>query len=87
MAIPVANDQPGIAARIAYTGVGEVVSLKELSVAKLRSTIETVLTQESYKQRAIEMQGAMARSGGVKKAADIIEQVILTGKPVLASQI
>jgi len=24
------------------------------------------------------------RSGGVKKAADIIEQVILTGKPVLA---
>ncbi|WP_293124547.1 glycosyltransferase [Microcoleus sp. bin38.metabat.b11b12b14.051] len=94
VAIPVANDQPGVAARIAYTGVGEVVSLKELSVAKLRSTIETVLTKESYKQRAIQMQGAIlcegfanARSGGVKRAADIIEQVILTGKPVLASKI
>ncbi|WP_373536384.1 glycosyltransferase [Microcoleus sp.] len=84
VAIPVMNDGPGVAARIAYTGVGEVVALKELSVTKLRSAIEKVLTQESYKKRAIEMQEAIVRSGGVKKAADIIEQVILTGKPVLA---
>ena len=84
VAIPVAVDHPGVAARIAYTGVGEVVPLKELSVPKLRSAIVKVLTQESYKQRAIEMQEAIVRSGGVKKAADIIEQVILTGKPVLA---
>ncbi|MEG4498817.1 glycosyltransferase [Microcoleus sp. F10-C6] len=87
VAIPVANDQPGVAARIAWTGVGEVVSLKELSVPKVRSAIGKVLTQESYKQRAIEMQEAIARSGGVKRAADIIEQVVLTGKPVLASKI
>ncbi|MEG4394922.1 glycosyltransferase [Microcoleus sp. BROC3] len=81
VAIPVMNDGPGVAARIAYTGVGEVVSLKELSVPKVRSAIGKVLTQESYKQRAI------GRSGGVKRAADIIEQVVLTGKPVLASKI
>ena len=87
VAIPVANDQPGVAARIAWTGVGEVVSLKELSVPKVRSAIGKVLTQESYKQRAIEMQGAIGRSGGVKRAADIIEQAVLTGKPVLASKI
>lgn len=84
VAIPVANDQPGIAARIAYTGVGEVVALKELNVPKLRSAIVKVLTQDSYKQRAIEMQDAIVRSGGVKKAADIIEQAVLTRKPVLA---
>jgi MGT family glycosyltransferase len=87
VAIPVANDQPGVAARIAYTGVGEAVSLKELSVSKLRSAIEKVLTQESYKQRAIEMQEAIGRSGTVKRAADIIEQAVLTRKPVLASKI
>lgn len=86
VAIPVANDQPGVAARIAYTGVGELVSLKELSVSKVRSAIGKVLTQESYKQRAIEMQEAIGRSGGVKKAADIIEQVVLTRKPVLAGK-
>jgi len=87
VAIPVANDQPGVAARIAYTGVGEMVYLKKLSVPKLRSAIEKVLTQESYKQRAIEMQEAIRRSGGVKRAADIIEQAVLTRKPVLASKI
>ncbi|NJR21091.1 MAG: glycosyltransferase [Richelia sp. CSU_2_1] len=86
VAIPVTNDQPGIAARIAYTGVGELVALKQLNVDRARNAIVRVLTQENYKQRAIEMQEVIARSGGVKKAADIIEQVILTGKPVLASQ-
>jgi zeaxanthin glucosyltransferase len=58
-----------------------------LSVNKVRSAIEKVLTQESYKKRAIEMQEAIVRSGGVKKAADIIERVVMTGKPVLASEI
>lgn len=86
VAIPVTNDQPGIAARIAYTGVGEVVSLKELSVPKLRSAVEKVLTQESYRKRAIALQEAIARSGGVKRAADIIKQVVLTGKPIYAQK-
>lgn len=53
VAIPVANDQQGVAAQIAYAGFGEVVSLKELSVYKVRQAIETVLTQESYKQKQI----------------------------------
>lgn len=86
VAIPVANDQPGVATRIAYTGVGEVVLLNQLSVPKLRSAIGKVLAQESYKQRAIALQEAIVRSGGLKRAADIIEQVVLTGKPVFAQR-
>lgn len=46
--------------------------------------IAKVLTQNSYKQRAIAFQEVIVRSGGVKKAADIIEQVISTGRPVFA---
>ncbi len=84
VAIPVTNDQPGVAARIAWTGVGEVVPLKQLSVPKLRTAIQKVLGEESYKQRAIALQEAIQRAGGVSRAADIIEQVVLTGKPVLA---
>jgi UDP:flavonoid glycosyltransferase YjiC (YdhE family) len=86
VAIPVVNDQPGVAAWIAWTGVGEVVSLKELSVPKVRSPLRKVLTQESSKQRAIALQDAIGRSGPVKKAADIIEQVVLTRKPILAEK-
>lgn len=86
VAIPVANYQPGVAAQIAWTGVGEVVSLKELIFPKVRSPIEKFLTQESSKQRPIALQDAIGRSGPVKKAADIIEQVVLTRKPVFAEK-
>ena len=83
VAIPIANDQPGVAARIAWTRTGEVVSLKDLSVSKLRSAIEQVLKEDSYKKNALRLQHAIEQAGGVKKAADIVEQAIATGKPVI----
>lgn len=85
VAIPVTNDQPGVAARIAWTGTGEVVPLGKLSATRLREAIMKVLSEESYKQNALRLQKAIGRSGGVSRAADIIEQVASTGKPVLAT--
>ncbi|BAZ18662.1 glycosyl transferase family protein (plasmid) [Calothrix sp. NIES-4071] len=84
VAIPVANDQPGVAARIAWTRAGEFVTLKKLNVASLRAAVTKVLTQESYKQNVLKLQKATKSAGGVSRAADIIEQAISTGKPVLA---
>ena len=84
VAIPVANDQPGVAARIAWTGAGEFVPLNKLNVPRLRDAIKQVLTEESYKQNALRLQAATLRAGGVTRAADIIEQAVSTGKPVLA---
>jgi zeaxanthin glucosyltransferase len=83
VAIPIANDQPGVAARIAWTGTGEVVPLKRLGVSRLRSSIERVLTEDSYKKNALRLQTAIKQAGGVKRAADIIEQAVATGKPVI----
>lgn len=83
VAIPIANDQPGVAARIAWTGTGQVVSLKRLSVSNLRGSIERVLTEDSYKKNALSLQKAIKKAGGVKRASDIIEQVVVTGKPVI----
>jgi zeaxanthin glucosyltransferase len=82
VAIPIANDQPGVAARIAWTGTGEVVSLKKLTVPKLRTAIERVLQEASYRKNALKLSNAIQQAGGVRRAADIIEQVIHTGKPV-----
>lgn len=84
VAIPITNDQPGVAARIAWTGTGEVVPLARLSVPRLQGAIERVLTEESYKKNASRLQEAIARAGGVRRAADIVEQAISTGKPVLS---
>ncbi len=84
VAIPITSEQPGIATRLARTGAGDVVRLSELSVPKLRAAIQRVLTEESYKQNAVRLQEATRRAGGVSRAADIIEQAVSTGKPVLA---
>ena len=85
VAIPITNEQPGIAARIAWTGTGEVIPLKKLSVEKLQKAIKLVLTEDSYKKNALRLQEAIKRAGGVSRAADIVEQVVHTGKPVLTS--
>ena len=87
VAIPIANDQPGIAARIAWSGTGEAIPLNRLTVARLRTAISQVLTQPSYKQNALRLQEAINKAGGVTRAADIIERAVSTGKPVLTGTI
>ncbi|BAZ08325.1 glycosyl transferase family protein [Calothrix sp. NIES-4071] len=84
VAIPVANDQPGVATRIAWTRAGEFIPLNKLNVPSLRAAVTQVLTKESYKQNVLKLQKANRSAGGVSRAADIIEQAVSTGKPVLA---
>jgi MGT family glycosyltransferase len=86
IAIPIANDQPGVAARIAWAGAGEMILLRNLSVHQLRHKLERVLTEGSYKKNALRLQEAIGQAGGVSRAIDIIEQIAATGKPVLAEK-
>ncbi len=83
VAIPVTNDQPGVAARIAWTGAGEAIPLSKLSVNRLEKAVKQVLTEDSYKTNAVRLQEAIKLAGRVSLAADIIEQVVSTGNPVL----
>ena len=87
VAIPIANDQPAVAARIAWTGTGKIVPLKKVSVENLRRAIEQILRKDSYKNNALKLQQSIKQVGGVSKAANIIEQAIATNKPVLAHTI
>lgn len=77
VAIPISMDQPGVAARIAWTGIGEVMPLSRLSSFKLRETVTKVLTQESYKINAVRLQQALHDAGGVSRTVNIIGKVIL----------
>lgn len=83
VAIPITNDQPGVAARIAWTKTGEFLPLSRLSVPQLKTAIQQVLTDETYKQNALRLQHATHQAGGVRRAVEIIEQAIFTKKPVL----
>ncbi|MBE9100936.1 glycosyltransferase [Vacuolonema iberomarrocanum] len=82
VAIPVTDDQPGVAARIVWTGAGELVKLSQLTVSNLRGAIERVLTEDTYKQNAVRLQARLHQTRGVSHAVDIIEQAISTSRPV-----
>lgn len=75
LAIPITNEQPGIAARLASSGAGRVIAVQKLGVAKLRTLVSEMLSDSSYKQNAQRLQSACNAAGGVAKAADLIERV------------
>jgi MGT family glycosyltransferase len=76
VAVPVSNDQPGVATRLAYAGAGIVVPHSKLNSARLGTAVRRVLATDSYRQRAASLQAAIQRAGGVQHAADVIEQAI-----------
>jgi MGT family glycosyltransferase len=84
VAIPITNDQPGVAARIRWTGSGLVVPPARLTARKLRKAITRVLTEPTFKANAVRLQEAIARSGGLAQAADVVEAVLETRQPVLS---
>ncbi|MEG3437894.1 glycosyltransferase [Pannus brasiliensis CCIBt3594] len=87
VAIPITFEQPGNGARVRYLEVGEVFSLNNRSISKLRSTVQRVFTEEKYRENARKIQQSIARSGGVKQAADIIEKATTGRKSERSSTI
>jgi zeaxanthin glucosyltransferase len=87
IAIPLANDQPGVAGRIAWNGCGEKLSVKKLTAERLLEKINLVMGDNKYRDRARYMQSAIQRSGGVEKAVKICEIAANTRKPVLPADI
>lgn len=74
VAIPIANDQPGVAARLAWAGVAEVVLPNRISATKLNEAVHHVLSEPSYKRRAQTLQAEMRNLNGIDYAADVVEQ-------------
>jgi UDP:flavonoid glycosyltransferase YjiC (YdhE family) len=87
VAIPITNEQPGIASRLARTKAGKMLQLSKLSETTLRTAISEVLSDSSYRIKAQQLQKIIQASGGVDRVADIIEQVAQTRQPVLAKTI
>ncbi|MCD8489436.1 MAG: glycosyltransferase [Desertifilum sp.] len=79
VAIPITFEQPGTGARIRWTRTGEVIPVSRLSIYHLREAIQRVLTEESYSHSAQKIQRSIRTAGGVKRAADLIEQSLQRG--------
>jgi UDP:flavonoid glycosyltransferase YjiC (YdhE family) len=74
VAIPVAYDQPGVAARIANKQTGVVTSLDKLSADHLSTVLKEVLNNSTYRDNALKLKKAIAKANGLSVAADLIEQ-------------
>ncbi|HEV2345538.1 MAG TPA: nucleotide disphospho-sugar-binding domain-containing protein [Actinocrinis sp.] len=81
--LPVSYDQPGVAARAKRVGVAEFIPVHKANTRRLRTTIDTVLTNPSYRQNAQTYQNEIRGADAVGRAADIIEQAFRTRRPVL----
>jgi zeaxanthin glucosyltransferase len=86
IAIPITNEQPGIAVRMARTGAGEVLPVSKLTTVRLRKLITRVLLNESYRNHALRMKEAIHNAGGITRAADIVLKAVTTKKPVLQNK-
>jgi zeaxanthin glucosyltransferase len=82
VAIPVTNDQPGVAARIAYTKTGTFVPLKELTVPRLTLLIDEVLQNPEYRENANRLRQAIANTNGLEKAVDLLEEALGLERPL-----
>ena len=76
VAVPLGNDQPGVAARLKARGACVVVSRHRLNPARLRKAVILVLQDAGYREAAQALQRAIRQLNGADRAADLIEQVL-----------
>jgi zeaxanthin glucosyltransferase len=74
IAIPLTNDQPGVAARLVYHRAGRSIPLKELSSSALSYLMSSVMADVSYSSRAHYFQEVIKKSNGLDTATTLIER-------------
>ena len=74
VALPVANDQYGVSARIAQTRTGVVVDLPGLTAAKLSPVVDEVLNNSEYRQNAEKLKQTIRKNDGLETAVDLLER-------------
>jgi zeaxanthin glucosyltransferase len=73
VALPITNDQPGVAARLRHLGVAKVIPIRALKAADLRSAVQKMLGDEKAKRRVQEYAQRIQKTDGIAAAADLVE--------------
>ncbi|WP_043529730.1 glycosyltransferase [Litchfieldella xinjiangensis] len=83
LVLPLAFDQPGVAARIEYTGVGVRVSPHTATVRRLRNALKALLESDRFTPPLARLGREVDEAGGSLKAAGIVEHALtLTDTPM-----
>jgi len=76
LALPIAFDHPGGAARVRHAGIGIQASARFSGAGTLARHLRTLLRDPVYKQRLAPLAASVARAGGTARAADIVEAAL-----------
>lgn len=76
LALPIAFDQPGVAARIRHAGVGLSALPRFASTTHLARQLRRLLDEPGFRQRCAGLAGSVAQAGGSERAADIAEAAL-----------
>jgi MGT family glycosyltransferase len=75
VALPITFEQPATGARLERVGAAAVLHRRR-TPARIREAMQTVLDDPAYRASATRLQQEIAGAGGVRRAADIIEQIV-----------
>ncbi|WP_455424334.1 macrolide family glycosyltransferase [Amycolatopsis thailandensis] len=76
VAIPLATDGFGNAAKLAELGVGEELAASEVTASTLRAAVERVAGSPSVAARLAEVRAETRGNGGIDRAADAVESFL-----------
>src|SRR4029453_16797039 len=72
--LPVAYDQPGVGARVEWSGVGRSIPVGRLTVDRLRAAAREVPSAPTYREQAGDLRLAIEAADGLNRAAGVIEE-------------
>lgn len=78
----ITEDKPEVGNRVAYSGVGVNLKTATPSAGQIATAVRQVLTHESYKQKAQQLQGVLNRYQSPTLAAGLLEKLAVTRRPV-----
>jgi len=76
LALPIAFDQPGAAARIRHAGIGLSASPRFASPAQMARLLRRLLDEPGFAQRMAPLAADLAQAGGTVRAASLIEDAL-----------
>ena len=76
LAIPITNDQPGVAARIAHKELGLVISQENLSSFDLPALITEAMEDSTLRANVRDLSESIAKTDGLAMAAGLIERAL-----------
>ncbi|RXR00874.1 glycosyltransferase [Pseudoxanthomonas composti] len=73
LALPIAFDQPGVAARVVHAGAGLRLSARWCTARQIAQALAALLDRPAYAAAAREIGVQIGQAGGSERAADIIQ--------------